>query len=374
MTNYTMNKISTLLLIVTVFTACQTGDKRAQLESLKKQQEEISIKIANLEQALSATDTSSLKQKLVETLILKPEPYIHYIEIQGKVESDQNIIVTPMAAGTIKAVYVHEGDAVKPGQVLAEIDDQVLRQGIEELKTSLDLSKQLFEKQENLWKQNIGSEVQYLQMKTQKESLEKKMKTMMEQLELYKIKSSIYGTVDEVMIKIGQAAAPGVPSFRIVNNNQLKIKAEVAERFSNSVKEGSPVVIYLNDINKEITGTISYKGKSINVINRTFTIIVNILGNEEILPNMAAVVKIKDYENPEAIVIPISVTQLSEDGPYTYIVKEQNGIKTAQKQIIVPGSVYNGKMEVASGLKAGDEIITTGLDDITNGVIIKTGK
>ncbi len=371
-----MKNLFALLSIITFFVACQSGDKLAQLESLKKQHEELTVKIAALEKELAASDTTfiNVKQKLVETRTIQPEQYAHFIEIQGKVESDQNIIIAPSAAGNIKAVYVREGDAVKPGQVLAEIDDQVLRQGIEELKLGLDLAKQLFEKQENLWKQNIGSEVQYLQMKNQKESLEKKLKTMMEQLELYKLKSSIYGTIDEVMIKIGQTAAPGVPSFRVVNNNQLKIKAEVAERFSNSVKEGSPVIVYLSDINKEISGTLSYKGKSINVLNRTFGIIVNINGSDEILPNMTAVVKIKDYENSEAIVVPVNVTQLSEEGTYAYIANTVNGNMIAQKQMIVPGSVYNGKMEIVSGLKPGDALITTGLDDITNGVAIKTNK
>jgi RND family efflux transporter MFP subunit len=371
-----MKKLFALLSVVVLLISCQSSDKLALLENLRKQHDELTAKIAALEKELAASDTSlkNIKQKLVETKVVQPELYAHYIEIQGKVESDQNIIITPNAAGTIKAVYVREGDAVKPGQVLAEIDDQILRQGIEELKTGLDLAKQLYEKQENLWKQNIGSEVQYLQVKNQKESLEKKLKTMMEQLELYKLKSSIYGTVDEVMIKIGQAAAPGVPSFRVVNNNQLKIKAEVAERFSKSVKEGSPVIVYLNDINKEINGTISYKGKSINIMNRTFGIIVNINGSDDILPNMSAVVKIKDYENPEAIVIPINMTQLSEEGTYAYVAATQNGKMTAEKKIIVPGSVYNGKMEILSGLKSGDILITTGLDDITNGVAIKTNK
>ncbi len=369
-----MKNVSILIALSILFAACGGGDKAAQLESLKKQQEEIALKIATLEKELNAQDTTTAKQKLVETMVLQPETFSHFIEIQGKVESDQNIIVTPSAAGTVKAVYVHEGDAVKPGQVLAEIDDQVLRQGIEELKTGLALANQLFEKQENLWKQNIGSEIQYLQVKNQKESLEKKLKTMMEQLELYKIKSSIYGTVDEVMIKLGQAAAPGVPSFRIINNSQLKIKAEVAERFSNSVKEGSPVVIYLNDINKELIGTVSYKGKSINVLNRTFSIIVNVAGSDEILPNMTATVRIKDYENRDAIVVPVSVTQMSEEGLYVYTSQDVNGKQVAHKQLIKSGSVYNGQMEITSGLKAGDEIIATGFDDITNGVSIKTTK
>lgn len=363
-----------LIILVLLLAACSNSDKNAQLESLRKQQDEIAAKIKALEEELQLQDTTSTKQKLVETLVLQPENFSHYIEIQGKVESDQNIIITPSAAGTVKAVYVREGDAVKPGQVLAEIDDQVLRQGIEELKTGLSLANQLYEKQENLWKQNIGSEIQYLQVKNQKESLEKKLKTMMEQLELYKIKSSIYGTVDEVMLKIGQTASPGVPSFRVVNNNQLKIKAEVAERFSNSVKEGSPVIIYFNDLNKEITGTVSYKGKSINVLNRTFTIIVNISGSDEILPNMTATIRVKDYENKEAIVVPVSVTQMSEDGLYVYITQSLGDKMIAKKQLITSGYIYNGRMEVVSGLKAGDTIITTGFDDITNGVAITTVK
>lgn len=367
-----MNKIPVTLILIFLLYSCTSNDKRAELEKLKKQHADLTAQITALEKELAGTDSGTVKKKLVETRVLAPEAYAHFIEIQGKIESDQNIIITPTAAGVIKSVYAREGDIVKPGQVLAEIDDQVLRQGIEELKTGLDLANQLYEKQENLWKQNIGSEVQYLQIKNQKESLEKKMKTLMEQLELYKIKSSIYGTVDEVMVKTGQSAAPGVPSFHIVNNNQLKVKADVAERFSKSVKEGSPVVVFMNDLNKEISGTISYKGKSINVLNRTFSIIINLNGSDEILPNMSAIVRIKDYENTNAIVVPVNVVQNSDEGTYIFVVKNNGGNKTAYKQPVVTGTVYNGRTEITSGLNSGDEVIMTGLDDIINGMNIST--
>jgi membrane fusion protein, multidrug efflux system len=371
-----MKKITILFTALTIFLSCtpQKTDKKAQLEDLKKQQSEISTKIRDLEKEIALTDTSKAKTKLVEVITVQPKPYKHYIEIQGSVYDDQNVTITPNMAGTIKGVYVREGDRVQPGQVLAEIDDQSMRGNIDELKNSLKLAEQLYEKQENLWKQNIGSEVQYLQAKNQKENLEKRINTLNDQLDLYKIKSSISGVVDEVMIKIGQGVAPGVPSFRVVNGSRFKVKADVAEKFTDNVKQGDNVLVYFPDLNKEVPGTVEYRSDVINQLNRTFTVIVNLEGSPDYHPNMIAVVKITDYQNPNAIVVPENTVQDSEDGSYLFVAENNGKQEVAKKMMIKKGSNYNGYVEILDGLKPGDEVVTTGIDDMSNGILLDISK
>jgi len=364
--------LAILIAVVALTAACgKGGDKRAELEKLRKEQADVNAKIASLEKELAASDTTGGKTKLVEVLNVQPDSFYHYIDIQGKVDADQNVTISPQMPGSVKALYVKEGDNVSVGQVLAEIDDQVMRQGVEELKTQLSLAQQLYAKQENLWKQNIGSEVQYLQAKTQKEALEQKMKTMQEQLALYKITSPIAGSVDEVDIKLGQVVAPGVPSFRVVNGNRLKIKAEVSERFAASVKEGSRVVVYFPDLKKEVNETVSFRSKAINNLNRTFTVQVNLdETSADYHPNMIAVLKITDYQKNNALVVPQNVVQESEDGAYVYVADRSGKTPMAKRVAVTLGQSYNGRVEVTNGLNAGDEVVTTGFEDLNNGVAL----
>jgi membrane fusion protein (multidrug efflux system) len=365
-----MKRITILIAAITIIASCAQQSDKSKLDDLKKKQADISTQIRELEKKLAATDTSKAKTKLVEVIQVQPKPYKHYIEIQGRVDADQNVTITPDMAGTIRAVYVREGDHVEPGQVLAEINDRVMQESVEEVKNSLSLAQELYEKQENLWKQNIGSEVQYLQAKNQKESLEKKLNTLNQQLEQYKIKSPINGVVDEVMIKLGQGVAPGVPSFRVVNTTKLKVKADVAEKFASSVKVGSTVMIFFPDLNREIPATVSYRSDVINQLNRTFTVIVDIDGSPDYSPNMIATVKITDYQNPNAMIVPENTVQDSEDGSYLFVAENNGKQDVATKRMVKKGSAYNGQVEILEGLKAGDRVITTGFDDLSNGVLL----
>ena len=347
------------------------GDKKSELAKLKKEQADLNAKIAALEKEIALTDTSAAKSKLVEVLTVQPDSFYHYIDIQGKVDADQNVTISPQMPGAVKAIYVKEGDNVGAGQVLAEIDDQVMRQGVEELKTQLALAQQLFTKQENLWKQNIGSEVQFLQAKTQKEALEQKMRTMNEQLALYRITSPISGSVDEVNVKLGQVIAPGVPTFRVVNTSRLKVEAEVAERFAGSVKEGSHVVVHFPDLKKDVPEKIAFRSKAINPLNRTFTVQVNLdEQTAEYHPNMIAVLKITDYQKNNALVVPVNVVQESEEGAYVFVVDRAGNTPTAKRTAVELGQSYNGRVEIVNGLQPGDEVVTTGFEDLNNGVVL----
>ena len=316
----------------------------------------------------AATDsTKNDKIKTVEIIRMTPQLFNSYIDIQGKVDADENISVNAEMGGTVSKINVHLGDEVSTGQVLAELDSKVIQQGVSELQGALDLVTTLFEKQKNLWDQKIGTEVQFLSAKNQKESLEKKMSTLQQQLEMSKIKTPISGIVDAIDIKLGQATMPGLPAIRVVNMNSLKVKGEIAESYLAKVKTGNDVEIIFPDMLDSVKSKISYVAKVISPLNRTFTVTMNLEGSKEYHPNMIAIVKIIDYSNPKAFVVPVNAIQKAEEGDFIFIA---NG-KTVKKVRIKAGRIYNGKAEVIDGLKEGDLFIAKGFQDLNEGEEIK---
>ena len=213
--------ISAILLVV----ACgkKQTDKKAELDALIKEQVALNEKIKTLRAELEKKGDIDSKTKRVEVLDMSTTPFVHYIEVQAKVDGDQNVNVAPQMGGTVKSILVKQGQAVVKGQLLAHLDDAILIQGINELKSQVDFATNLYNKQENLWKQKIGSELQYLSAKNNKESLENKMRTLVEQRNMTDIKSPINGTVDNIAIKEGQAIAPGLPCINVVNLSSLKV-------------------------------------------------------------------------------------------------------------------------------------------------------
>jgi membrane fusion protein, multidrug efflux system len=226
----------------------------------------------------------------------------------------------------------------------------------------------MFIKQKNLWDQKVGSEVQYLTAKNNKESLENKLKTLREQMDMTKIKSPIDGTVEELPIKVGQYVAPGMTTFRIVNFSHIKVTGEMAEAYSSKVKRGDSVIIYFPDLSKEIKARLTFSSKYINTTNRTFLVECRFgPGDFEYRANMISVIRIMDYKSDSAVVIPVNVLQKSLSENYVYIVRDEGGKKTARKQKIIVGSSYNGLVEILSGLQEGDKVITTGYQDLNDG-------
>lgn len=372
-----MNKKIILIGMATLFFACTSKSplekKKAQLDKAKKEMATLAAKVKTLEEEVAKLDTTQKRNKTVDVQVtpVTLQSFRSYVEIQGRVDAEQNVIVSPQAMGIIKAIYAREGDNVKVGQVLAELDDAVLRQSMMEVKTALALATDLYNKQKNLWDQKIGSEIQFLSAKTNKESLEDRLKTLNEQLDMYKVKSPINGTVDEVDVKIGQASSPGVPAFRVVNLNALRVKADVSETYASKIKEGDDVVVFFPDLNKEIHSKVSFVGKSISAMNRTFGVLVNLQSTPEYHPNMIAILKIVDYKTDEAIVESVNVVQNSENGNYIFIAVTDGNNTIARKQVIKLGRDYNGMVEITDGLKVGDRIITTGYQDVEDGERLK---
>lgn len=365
--NKTMLKQSFLMLALTlVMVACGGGsDKKAQLEKLKKEKASLDTKITLLEEEIAKTDTTK-KEQMIEVVAnpLKAAIFKSYIEIQGRVDADENVSLTSEMPGTITKINVKVGDHVSKGQVLAETDARAIVQQLSELETNLDLAKQMFSKQENLWNQKIGTEMQYLQSKATKEGLEKRMSTVQEQLRMSKIITPIDGTVDLVNLKIGQAVSPGFGVINVVNFSNLKVKADVAESYTSRVKNGNEVLVLFPDMADSLYSKVHYASRSINNLTRTFAIEVLLDTKNEYHPNMVAKLKINDYQSakPE-ILVPVKFIQKSSDGSYVFT--SENGVVV--KKVVTVNREYSGVAEIASGLKEGELLITSGYDLVNEG-------
>lgn len=371
-----MKNILTLAILVIALASCGGGDKKAELEKLKAKYAELGEKIKNLETELAAADTTTkpLKVKDVIVSVVTPTHFKHFIDVQGSVDADENVAIQPLMAGKVIRVSVKEGDYVKAGQVLAEIEHDIYIKQLNALQPQLQLAKDAFDRQQRLWDQKIGSEMQYLQAKTQKESIEKQAETIKEQIDMHFIKAPITGTVDFVGIKVGQLASnmSPTPAFRVVNLNSLKVKGQVAEAYASKVKQGNSVRLYFPDLNKDLDAKITFAQRVIDPLTRTFTTEAKLTGETDIYhPNMVAVLKIIDYENTNAITLPINVIQTSNNESFVYLAVVKGNKVEAKKQLIQVGRTYNGQAEILSGLAPNDKVVVTGQLDLADGMNIR---
>ena len=369
----TMNKSIIFLLLVVMAVACKPSDKKSELLKLKKQHDELAIKIKALETELQVSDTTKTdKVTAVSVTEAKAGEFNHYLEVQGKVDGEDNIAISAQMPGSITAVYVKEGDQVRRGQILAQIDNSITQQQIASTKQQLDFATNLYNKQKALWDKHIGSEIQYLTAQNNKENLEKALSTLNEQVEMTRIKSPINGSVEEVNLKVGQMASPGLPAIRVVNFSTAKVIAEISEAYAPKVKPGNKVIVFFPDFNIEIPSQIRFTSKYINPVNRTFNTEVRLGPSKvEYRANMMAVVKINDYHNPSAFTVPVNVIRDSQSGKFIYVAKEENGKLVARRLAVTIGSSYNGLTEITGGITGGDKIITTGFNSLIDGELIQ---
>ncbi len=370
----TINKSIIILALVILAVACgKSGDKKSELASLKKQRDEIAAKIKSLETELLISDTTNTsKVTAVSVTEAKEEVFNHYLEVQGKVDGEDNIAISAQMPGVITAVNVKEGDAVRKGQVLAQIDNSVMQQQIASTKQQLDFVTSLYIKQKALWDQQIGSEVQYLTAKNNKENLEKALATLNDQLDMMRIKSPINGSVEEVNLKVGQMASPGLPAVRVVNFSNAKVVAEIAEAYAPKVKIGNKVVVFFPDFNTEVISKVRFTSKYINPINRTFISEVRLgASSVQYRANMMAIVKINDYNNPKAFTVPVTLIREAQGGKYVYIASDENGKMVARRLPVTVGRTYNGLAEITTGITTGQKIITTGFNSLIEGELIQ---
>ncbi len=368
-----MKKVIYLLSFMLVFVACnRPTDKKAELDKLRAERDKLSEQIKTLENEIAAEGGTTVKLKQVAVSPVEPTTFRSFVEIQGKVDGDENIALSSKMAGFITSIPVQQGEPVRKGQLLATFDDQVMQQSMKELESALAFATDIYTKQKNLWDQNIGSEVQFLTAKNNKESLENKIKTLKEQLAMMRIVSPIQGTIEEIPIKVGQYVAPGMTTFRVVNFTKVKVTAEIAEAYSPKVSPGDSVIIFFPDFNEEVKTKLNFTSKFINPTNRTFQVECRLNpGKLQFKANMIAVVKIQDYKAENAIVIQDNLIQKTMREQAVFVVKTEGGKNIARKQIVKIGQTYNGLVEITDGLKAGDKLITTGYQELLDGQEVK---
>ncbi|MBC7744138.1 MAG: efflux RND transporter periplasmic adaptor subunit [Flavobacterium sp.] len=353
--------------IVLFLAACsgKSTDKKSELDNLKKERTQLNGQIAKLESEIG-TGTQAISKE-VTIYEVSENSFKNYVEVQGKVDAEENVQVTPEAAGVITAVYANIGQRVNRGQVLAQIDDKILNQNLAELQTQLELAKTLFDRQKNLWDQKIGTEVQYLNAKTQKEGAERRIATLRSQTSMYKIKAPISGTIDAMDLKVGQAVMPGASGIRVVNASNLKVKALVAESYAGRVNQGDEVSIIFPDVPDTLQTRISFAAKTIDPQSRSFGVEIKLNSKKSYRPNMLAILKIVDYKNDKALIIPVNSIQKAESGDYVFIAEAGK----AKRINIQTGKISEGNAEIISGLKSGDKVITAGVQDLNEGDIVK---
>ncbi|MGY4536419.1 membrane fusion protein (multidrug efflux system) [Mucilaginibacter sp. UYNi724] len=338
-------------------------DKKAELADLQKQQSEINAQITKLQSEVGDS-TKAIEVGVAE---VKTGAFTNYVQIQGKIDAQDNVTAYPQSPGTITAIYVKPGQHVSKGQLLVQLDNSVLQQNIAQSQAQIDLNQQLYNRQKNLWDQKIGTEVQFLQAQTTLQASKKGLSGLRSQANLYRIVSPISGTIDQMDLKLGQVAQPGTNGIRIVNADMLKVKADVPESYAGSVGTGNEVLIVVPDAKDSLKTKVTFAAKAIDPTSRSFAVEIKLPVRKTLRPNMTAIIKIADYSKQNAVIIPVKAIQKAEDGDYVFV--NENGI--AKRKTIKVGVTYGGQSEILSGLKAGEQLVTEGAADIEDGDKVK---
>lgn len=371
-----MKKLFAYLLLSMIAVACgteQAGNKTAELEKLLKEQAKLNEKIRALKDEIRKESGSMAGTRLVEIKNIEPQLFTHYVDIQAKVDGNQSVTLSSRTQGTVNSIKVKVGDKVRPGQVLAQLDDAGASGAYAEINTQYQFAKDVYEKQKSLWEQQVGTEIQLLQAKNNMLALQKRMSATGSQLDLSKIRTPVAGTVDAVNIKVGQALMPGIPAISVVNLSSMKVTGNIGESFSGKVNPGDSVMIYFPDLKKEIPSRISFASRMIDPRNRTFNVEAPLdSAPTSLSPNMIAVLKIADYKADSAMVVPVDLLQRAADGQYVMIAENRNGKLYSARRKVTTGKTYGGMTEVLTGLTTKDQLITNGYRDLNEGEELRT--
>jgi membrane fusion protein, multidrug efflux system len=329
--------------------------------------------MAKLEAEIQKADPDFMKNRnvvLVVPVALEAKPFEHYIELRGSVDSRKNVFLSAQMGGEIQRVHVREGQVVSKGQVLITLNGDVLRNTVEELKNSHELATTLFERQEKLWNQKIGTEVQYLQARNAKESLEKRIAATNAQLNQMMVKAPFGGTIDKVDALEGQMASPGMPLVRMVSSQDMYISADISEEMIGKFKANDKVSVYFPAQDKKLSSVVTAIGQVINPENRTFSLEVRLTDGIEVKPNQVAIITLRDYLNPKVIAVPTKLIQRDNTGQYVYVVEKKENVTVAKKNYVRLGISFNGDTEILEGLTTTQTVIGEGFRDVTDGTEI----
>ena len=375
-----------LLIICLLFSLASCSDskdsnkglstKKVELEKLMKERDALAKKIGALENEIASMGGSAApeKTKLVEITDLVKSDFAHYIELQGKIMTENVYIVTPRGmGGQVKSIYVKQGDNVKKGQLLLKLEDGIIQQNIKQVESQLAFAKNIFTRQENLWQDGIGTEVQYLSAKNNVEALEKQISLVKEQLSTTLVYAEVSGVIETVSIRVGEVfMGSPMAGITIVNPSALKAVVEVPENYVVKVRKGMTVKVTVPDINNTFTSVLSLISETINVNSRSFIAESKLTGISGVKPNQVAIIKLLDHESKNTIVVPVQTVQTDEKGKYVYVYAKENGKAIARKRNVSIGEFYDELIEVNAGLTIGDKLITKGFQGLYDGQLIST--
>ncbi len=380
-----MKYLFPLLLITVLVLACQP-EKLTPEEFLKQQETLLKEKqkelrsltkvIGKLENTIDSLNPESEKEKprtLVTTQDVSRKNFERFIDIQSNVQSDDVVMASSETGGRLLNVSVKEGSYVRKGQLIASVDMEAVNKQVDEVNKALELAADVYDRQKRLWDQNIGSEIQYLQAKNNKERLEKSLESVNYQLTKANVYAPSTGVVDMVFSKTGEMAGPGTPIVQILNTGVVKVVADVPEKYLKAIKRGEIVDIKFPALDREMKAKVSLIGSSINPSNRTFKVEVNIPNRDGLLkPNLLASMLIKDFSAKDAVVVPLELVQQEVGGSFYVFIQDKNADGAVAKKVIVEtGESYDGEIIITKGLKGGEVLIVDGARGLANNELIQ---
>ncbi len=362
-----------IFIVSTMMVACgekgsTLDQKKAELEKVRKEIAELQLKEKSLVAQIGGNTTND---KLVEIQTVSVQSFSSDLKVEGTIDADQSTIATAKMPGTVMNINTEVGSKVSKGQILASLDNSSALKGKLELEQQVAFATTVFDKQRRLWEKGVGTEIQYLSAKNQKEALEKSLNTLNNNIDMYNIKSPINGTVEAVDVKIGQVTAPGMPIFKVVNMSTIKVVANISEAYADKVTVGDVVTVELPDLNQTIKAKVSFASNFIDPLNRTFKVEVKLNGIKDVKPNMVAKLNIVDYVNPKAIVVPSNAIQRTESEMFIMVAKQDKNKMIAEKRTIVIGKTNQDLTEVISGVSENETIIVNGFQELTTGQVVK---
>ena len=384
-------KNSILLLCILLFIQCGSSDKQTTAEiieskdlaAIQTKKAEVVKSMNTLKQELESLNEvigqldNEQKFLLVTSIETKVAPYDHFVRFQGTLETDKNIVMYPEIPGLLKSIKVIEGQRVKKGDILAVISDSGLVDQLQQLEIQLTLAKTTYERQNRLWEQKIGSEMQFLQAKTQYLSLEKSIAQMKDQVAKTTIKAPFDGIVDHLLADVGSSLAPGMtPVVRVINLEEMKVSAQIPEIHLNNIKKAAKVAVNIPVLNKTLPAEINAVGNFINPNNRSFRVEIGLENSAgDLKPNMTALLNINDYNNEAAILVPSkNILEDQAGAKYVYTLEAvpgQEGMYKAIKTFIKTGKSSDNKTEILEGLSAGDQLVEDGIRLVKDQQLVK---
>ena len=325
---------------------------------------------AATDEVAAADAASAVKSAQVGVMTMAPQPFTHRFSVQGNVETDRNALLTAEFGGRIEDVFVREGEQVSTGDALVKVDTDVIERSMAELKTQLELAEVVFERQQRLWDQEIGSEIEFLQAKTQLESLQRSMETLNEQKDMAVIRAPFAGVVDRCLAKTGEFAAPGAPLLRIVNLSDMKVRAMVSDHYAGRISKGMPAMVIVSGVDT-IETTVGRVGQFINPANRTLEITLPLPEETQFLPNMFASVWLEDLNLDSALVLPSSLVQQDINGDdFVFVAAGTGADRSVEKHVLEMGMGSGNVMLVESGLEFGQDVISKGASRVVSGQLV----